>query len=84
MARKRQTNEEFAVNVLQKRAERDKGMTHKQVVEALLKRNGLEYTDTTRKYYDPLLYGTNDWNGPVGVFYSRCVPTAPGTWKFVG
>jgi hypothetical protein len=76
MARPRTPKIEKLLNALRKSP-----MTHKQIVKFLLKQAGIKaYNDTTRKYFDPTLYGTYDTNG---VLYRFCDQDDAGRW-FVG
>lgn len=43
--------------------------THKQIVQFLLRGTGNRYNETTRKYYDPMLYGTP---AGTGFLYQEC------------
>ncbi len=47
-------------------------LTHKQIVQSLLRRAGIRYNGTTRKYYDPLLYGAGQFDP--GMLNTFCSP----------
>lgn len=53
-------------------------MTHKQIVQFLLRGTGNKYGPDTRKYYDSYLYGTAD---RLGVFQVELVQSDDGTYR---
>jgi hypothetical protein len=57
------------------------GMTHEQMVKFLLAGTGIEYDQTTRKYFDSTLYGTRTRTGALENF---CWRKKNGVWKVRG
>ncbi len=69
MAKRRKTKSEKLLTELRRRGE----MTHKQMVQFLLRGTGNKYSERTRRYYDPMLYGS--WNGAPGFLSTYCSRT---------
>lgn len=67
MARKRMTNVEAVTRYLERRGY----ASHKEIVKHLLRRDGLSYTDETRRRYDKLFYGSEAPLRHVTVHLSR-------------
>jgi len=55
-----------------------RAMTHKEIVQFLLRGTGRKYSDSTRRAYDSTLYDTPNRDGVLGRF---CVQRGDGTWK---
>lgn len=57
-------------------------MTHKEMVQFLLRGTGNRYNETTRKYYDGVLYNTyGATRTRYGLLGNFCQKNADGTWS---
>lgn len=56
-------------------------MTHKEIVQYLLRGTGNRYNDTTRKYYDGLLYTSRGARTRYGILPQFCVQNLDGSYS---